>query len=115
MWQGRKLSLRCAGIEILCVLAFVLSLYIRLAPFEPEKASIKTFADFEICREGRGIDLSVSSGPAPNAVPACFVLSPPDSSSMRCVVEKPSAGPESSEGLIRLQRPPPDRSSDDAF
>lgn len=115
MPTGRKFLLRCAGIEILCVLAFLLSLNTRLSPFEPEKASIKTFADFEICREGQGIDLSASSGPAPNAVPACFVLLLPDFRPMRCVVEKPSAGAQSSEGLVRLQRPPPDRSSDDAF
>lgn len=115
MPTGSKFPLRCAGIETLCLLAFLLSLNIRLSPFEPEKASIKTFADFEICREGQGIDLSVSSGPALSAIPSFPILPIPDSRPLRCVVEKPSAGPEGPEGLVRLQRPPPDRSSDDAF
>lgn len=64
-------------IKILCLLVFVLALHTRLAAFEPQKASIKTFTDSEVWRKGQNAEIpAFSQSPVLYATPAFLVPLP---------------------------------------
>jgi hypothetical protein len=107
---------RPALIGVLCLLVFILSLQTRLLAFEPQKVSVKTFVDSELWRKGQSTELSaLSNSPALHTTSVPSVPLFPDSSAMRCVAEKPAKASDESARVVRLQRPPPGRWSDDAF